>query len=168
MNKIIKHNTIERRIFDSVLWSASLLFAFGLFMDNALADSKGFSATNKTWQTECASCHIAYPPQLLPAPAWRRMMAGLDKHFGTDASVDARAAAEISAFLESNAGAGKKRGVDSGTLRISETPWFTRKHDEVAASTWKNPKVKTAANCAACHAGAERGDFDEHAVRIPR
>ena len=168
MNYIVKHNTIERRIFDSVVWSASLLFALGLLTDNALADSRGFTASNKTWQTECASCHIAYPPQLLPAPAWRRMMSGLDKHFGTDASVDARAAAEISAFLESNAGAGRKRGVDSGTLRISETPWFQRKHDEVAASTWKNPKIKTAANCTACHAGAERGDFDEHAVRIPR
>ena len=95
-------------------------------------------------------------------------MAGLDRHFGTDASVDARTAAEIGAFLEGNAGRGRKRGSDSGTLRISETPWFRRKHDEVAASTWKNARVKSAANCSACHGGAERGDFDEHAVRIPR
>lgn len=162
------NNAIKRRIFDSILWSVSLLFAFGLLLDNSLADSKGLPATNNTWQAECASCHVAYPPKLLPAPAWRRMMAGLDQHFGTDASVDARTAAEIGAFLESNAGQGKKRGIDSGTLRISETPWFRRKHDEVAASTWKNPKVRTAANCSACHARAERGDFDEHAVRIPR
>lgn len=162
------NDTIKRRIFDSTVWSISLLFAFGLLADDALADSKRPSATNATWKAECASCHVAYPPKLLPAPAWRRMMAGLDQHFGTDASVDARAVAEIGAFLESNAGQGKKRGVDSGTLRISETPWFRRKHDEVAASTWKNPKVQTAANCSACHAGAERGDFDEHAVRIPR
>jgi hypothetical protein len=162
------NNANKRWIFDSVVWSVSLLFAFGLLLDHALADSKGFSATNATWKAECGSCHLAYPPSLLPAPAWRRLMAGLDKHFGTDASVDARAAAEIGAFLESNAGAGKKRGTDSGTLRISETPWFRRKHDEVAASTWKNSKVQTAANCTACHAGAERGNFDEHAVRIPR
>lgn len=162
------NNASKRRIFDSIVWSVSLLFAFGLLIDSALADSKGFSASNKTWQAECASCHIAYPPNLLPAPAWRRMMAGLDQHFGSDASVDARAAAEIGAFLASNAAEGKKRGKDSGTLRISETPWFKRKHDEVSASTWKNPKVRTAANCSACHLGAERGDFDEHAVRIPR
>jgi len=162
------NNTSKRGIFDSIVWSVSLLIAFGPLADNVLADSKGFSATNATWKAECGSCHLAYPPNLLPAPAWRRMMAGLDKHFGTDASLDARSAAEIGAFLESNAGAGKKRGKDSGTLRISETPWFTRKHHEVAASTWKNPRVQTPANCAACHAGAERGDFDEHAVRIPR
>jgi cytochrome c553 len=161
------HNTFKRKIFDSIVWPVSLLFAFGLFIDAALADSKGIRAINEKWKAECGSCHVAYPPGLLPAPAWRRMMTGLDKHFGTDAGIDARTAAEIGAFLENNAGQGK-RGSDSGTLRISETPWFRRKHDEVAASTWKNSKVQTAANCTACHAGAERGDFDEHAVRIPR
>ena len=162
------NDTSKRRILDSMVWSVSLLFAFGLLIDSAMADSRGFSATNKAWQAECASCHIAYPPKLLPAPAWRRMMAGLDKHFGTDASVDAPAAAEIRVFLESNAGQGKKRGIDGGTLRISETSWFRRKHDEVSASTWKNPKIGTAANCTACHAGAERGDFNDDTVRIPR
>ncbi len=162
------NNTSKRRIFDSVVWSASLLFAFGLLIDSALADSNVTAAANASWRAECGSCHLAYPPNLLPAPAWRRMMAGLDQHFGTDASVDARAAAEIGAFLERNAGQGRKRGSDSGTLRITDTPWFKRKHDEVAASTWNSPQVKTAANCSACHRGAERGNFDEHAVRIPR
>ena len=157
----------KRRISDALLWSVSLLFAFGLPIDNALAGSKGPTASNDTWKAECGSCHLAYPPKLLPAPAWRRLMADLEKHFGTNASIDARAAAEIGAFLENHAGLGK-RGSDSGTLRISQTPWFRRKHDEVAASIWKNPRVQTAANCSACHAGAERGDFNEHAVRIPR
>lgn len=162
------NNTSKRRKFDSVVWTVSLLFAFGLLANDAFADSKAAPATNEKWKAECGTCHVAYQPNLLPAPAWRRLMAGLDKHFGTDASIDARSAAEIGVFLENNAGQGKRRGSDSGTLRISETPWFKRKHDEVAASTWKNPKVQTAANCTACHPGAERGDFDEHAVRIPR
>jgi len=162
------NNAMKRRMFDATVWSVSLLFAFGLLIDTALADSKGSSASNATWKAECGSCHLAYPANLLPAPAWHRMLAGLDKHFGTDASIDDKSAAEIGAFLERNAAEGRKRGTDSGTLRISETPWFRRKHDEVPASAWKNPKVQTAAKCTACHAGAERGDFDEHAVRIPR
>ena len=162
------NNTSKRWIFDSVVWSVSLLFAFGLLMDAALADSNRGYAANKKWKVECGGCHLAYPPSLLPAPAWRRIMSGLDRHFGADASINARAAAEIGVFLENNAAVGRKRGSDNGTLRISETPWFRRMHDEVAASTWKNPKIQTAANCSACHAGAEGGDFDEHAVRIPR
>ena len=162
------NNANKRKIFDLTVWSMSVLFAFALLIDSALADSRLPAAANKTYQAECGSCHIAYAPSLLPAPAWRRMMAGLNQHFGTDAGVDARAAAEIGAFLETNAGQGKRRGADSGTLRISETPWFTRKHREVPAPAWKNPKVLSPANCTACHADAERGDFDEHAVRIPR
>ena len=162
------NNIIKRRIIDSIVWSASLLLAFGLPINEAAADPDRFSAGNKTWKAECGSCHLAYPPKLLPAPAWRRMMAGLTKHFDTDASVDARAAAEIGAFLERNAGRGRKRGIDDGTLRITETPWFVHKHDEVPASAWNKPQVKTAANCGSCHLGAERGDFDDDSVRMPR
>lgn len=162
------NNASKQKAFDYTVWSVSLLFALGLLIYSALADSKQPAATNKTYQAECASCHIAYSPALLSAPAWRRVMAGLTKHFGTDAGVDARASAEIGAFLETNAAEGRKRGGDSGVLRITETPWFTRKHREVPAQAWKNPKILSPANCSACHAGAESGDFDEHAVRIPR
>jgi len=139
-----------------------------VFAHEALADSNLRPVANATYTAECGSCHLAYPPALLPAPAWKRMLAGLERHFGTDASVDAPSAAAIAAYLESNAGRGRKRGADSGTLRISETPWFTRKHDEIAAATWRKPQIKSAANCGACHQGAERGDFDEDRVRIPR
>lgn len=161
------NKTIQLKIFDLIVWALSLLFAFGLMIDSALAESSGSVAANKTWKAECGSCHLAYPPNLLPASSWRQIMAGLRRHFGTDASLDAASTAEIGAFLERNADSGK-RGGESGSLRITETRWFLRKHDEVASSTFKNPRVKTAANCDACHAGAARGDFDEDAVRIPR
>ena len=162
------NNARKRMVFDTVVWSASLLFAFGLVTSEAMADSKRSFATNDKWKAECGSCHIAYQPNLLPAPAWRQIMAGLGRHFGTDASLDAASAAEIGAFLERNAGRGKRAADVPASLRISETRWFVHKHDEVPRAAWKNPQVKTAANCSACHSGAERGDFDEDAVRIPR
>lgn len=161
------NDAMKRNIFDATVWAVSLLYVFVLTINEAMADSRQFAAANDKWRAECGSCHLAYPPGLLPAPAWRRLMAGLDKHFGTDASIDAGSRAEIGAFLEKHAAEGRRRGSDSGTLRISETPWFQRKHDEVPAAAWKNPRVKTPANCAACHRGAKRGDFDEDAVRIP-
>jgi nitrate/TMAO reductase-like tetraheme cytochrome c subunit len=133
----------------------------------ALADSHFSSAKNPTWQAECASCHVAYPPSMLPAESWRAVMAGLDKHFGVDASVDAKTAAEIGAFLERNAGRSRGPGAKPG-LRITETAWFRHEHDEVGTAVWKSPKVKSPANCAACHGGAEQGNFSEHNVRVPR
>ncbi|MBE0615063.1 MAG: diheme cytochrome c [Burkholderiales bacterium] len=162
------NNARKRLVFDVVVWSASLMFVFGLVTSEAMADSKRSFATNEKWKAECGSCHIAYQPNLLPASAWRRIMAGLDKHFGTDASLDAASSAEIGAFLERNAGSGKRAASVPASLRITDTRWFVRKHDEVPRAAWKNPQVKTAANCSACHSGAERGDFDEDAVRIPR
>lgn len=136
------------------------------------------AVTNQKWKTECSACHMAYPPSLLPERSWRKMMAGLGSHFGQDASLDALTAQEITAFLANNSA---ERGVNKRTkkvmgslgpneipLRITETAWFIRKHDEISSQVWKRPKVGGPANCAACHGGAERGDYSEHQIRIPR
>jgi nitrate/TMAO reductase-like tetraheme cytochrome c subunit len=131
-----------------------------------------FTATNAKWKAECGACHVAYPPNLLPAESWRALMSGLDKHFGSDASLDAATAREISSFLEQNAGGGKFASQMSVSrskpvLRITETRWFRNKHDEVSQRDWDNPKVKSPANCTACHGQAESGNYSEHSVRIP-
>jgi hypothetical protein len=147
---------------------ASPVLVFGPLAADALAD-RFTSPDNPVWRTECGSCHVAYPPALLSAAQWRAQMASLARHYGTDASVDAAAAEQIGAFLERNAG--RDRGiamVGAEPPRITASAWFVRKHREVGASQWRSTAVKSAANCGACHGGAERGNFDEHAVRIPR
>ena len=96
------------------------------------------------------------------------MMAGLGHHFGSDASLDAASTAEILTFLEKNASRRKLKTVATPPLRITETSWFKREHDEVPAATWKNPLVKSAANCAACHVEAEQGNFSERSLRLPK
>ncbi len=124
--------------------------------------------TNAKFQQECSTCHIAYAPGLLPAESWRKVMSGLDKHFGSDASLDAQDSKEITAFLVSNAA--NRGSASTAPLRISESTWFKRKHDghEINPAVWKNPQVKSPANCGACHPRAERGDFNERDIRIPR
>ena len=163
-------NTEQRRkLFDVVVWIGSLVLAGGLLATDAMAGKSRPVAENAVWRAECGSCHVAYPPSLLSAVQWRAQMASLARHYGADASVDAAAAAEIGAFLERNAG--RDRGsatIISEPPRITTTPWFIKEHREVGAADWKSVAVKSAANCGACHAGADRGNFDEHAVRIPR
>lgn len=134
--------------------------------------------TNEQYRTECAACHMAYSPGLLPARSWEKMMAGLDNHFGDNAELDPETAAAIQKYLVENAAdrvdyrrsakINRSIGKNATPLRISETPYFTEKHDEIPARMVKdNPKVKSFANCAACHTEAEKGDFNEHHVRIP-
>ena len=99
----------RRLLFDLAVWIGSLVLAFGLLAADAFAERSRVPAENATWRAECGSCHVAYPPALLSATQWRAQMASLERHYGTDASVDAAAAAEIGAFLERNAG--RDRGV---------------------------------------------------------
>jgi len=126
------------------------------------------NSSNAKWKAECSTCHVAYPPRLLPVESWRVLMGGLDRHFGSDASLDAATAREIAAFLERSAGSRKAGSTDKPILRISETRWFKREHDEVPERVWKNPKVKSPANCGACHIRADSGNFSEHDIRMPR
>jgi hypothetical protein len=124
-------------------------------------------ASHPAWQTECSGCHVAYPPQLLPARSWRALMSDLDNHFGTDASLDPQTAADIGAFLERNAGRDRTWSA-APVLRITETPWFVREHDEVPPRVWQSAKVASRANCTACHVKADQGSYGEGSLFIPK
>ena len=121
------------------------------------------------YQQECASCHMAYPPGLLPAASWQHLMANLDKHFGTDASLSPADVSQIGNWLSADAGTYKRVSGAPSEDRISQSDWFMRKHraGEVPANVWTRASVRSAANCVACHSGAEQGNFNEHQVRIP-
>jgi Dihaem cytochrome c len=156
------------------------LLAFSLPSGTAHGDEGGNvlpRSVNKNWQQECASCHIAYAPAFLPKASWQRLMGGLDNHFGENASLDPATQADILRYLEANAAdAGSSRmgnrvmrmAANDAPLRITETRWFVRKHDEVPRATWSRKSVGSAANCAACHRQAEQGRFDDDSVRIPK
>jgi|JI10StandDraft_1071094.scaffolds.fasta_scaffold928481_1 mono/diheme cytochrome c family protein len=135
----------------------------------AKADSRlGPARTLPAYAQECGSCHLAYPPGLLPASSWQALMTGLARHFGSDASVDGPVAREISDWLSAHAGTGKRAAERPPNDRITRATWFTRKHREVAPATWSRPAIRNSGNCAACHGGAAQGDFDEHAIKIPK
>ena len=108
---------------------------------------------NATYKAECASCHVAYPPGLLPASSWQQLMARLDKHFGSDASLEPKLHAEISRYLAAHAG--RRAAPPGAEPRNTQTRWFLKEHrKEIPAG--KNP-----ADCAACHKGADNGIYED-------
>ena len=119
------------------------------------------------YKQECAACHMAYPPGLLPARSWARIMTGLDKHYGSDASLDAQAVAQISRWLQTEAGTYKRVADAPPEDRITRSAWFVSKHRKLDPQVWKHASVKSAANCAACHTGADKGVFDDDGVSLP-
>ena len=121
----------------------------------------------KAYIAECAACHTAYAPGLLPARSWQRIMGGLDKHYGTDASLDEATVKQLSTWLQANAGTYKRVNEEPPQDRLTRSAWFERKHDDIPPSVWKHTAIKSAANCGACHTGADRGDFDDDHIRLP-
>lgn len=119
------------------------------------------------YQQECAACHVAYAPGLLPAESWQRLMRGLPNHFGTDASLDAASVKQLSMWLAQHAATGKREQIAPPEDRITRSAWFQREHHEISPRTWQLPRVKSASNCLACHVRANQGVFDEHEIRIP-
>lgn len=160
----------------SPLLSALALTLGGLLAVPALADGVKSYPLSAVYKEECGSCHVSYPAGLLSAASWRAVMAGLDRHFGSDASIDAARAREIGQFLGANAARQSKyQTVDAQgkpLLRITDGSWFKREHRDgnegITAAVWKLPSVKSVANCAACHRSAEQGLYSENEISIPR
>lgn len=120
-----------------------------------------------SYEAECASCHMAYPPALLSQQSWKNVMSGLSKHFGTDASLDSKVQTELTNWLVKNAATRQKYSETAPENRITKTSWFIRKHDEVKADVWKRAGIKSPANCGACHIDAADGVFSEKNIKIP-
>lgn len=121
-------------------------------------------------QKECSACHMAYPAGFLPARSWEAIMAGLKDHFGENATLDEATAKSITDFLTANAADADGRysrvlrglGPDDVPLRISETPWWKRRHEgEVRPSAFNDPRVGSKANCVACHRDADQGYYED-------
>ncbi|HXU94651.1 MAG TPA: diheme cytochrome c [Gallionella sp.] len=135
---------------------------------------------NKTWKEECGSCHMAYPPGLLPSKSWEKLLneKALGDHFGDDASLDEETLKEIRDYALANAADKswykRSRKIALATekgeapLRITEVRYIKRKHHEIPEKMIKgNKDVKSLSFCNACHTKAEEGTFDNDTVRIP-
>lgn len=131
------------------------------------------------YKEECGSCHLAFLPGFLPKRSWEKMMATLDDHFGENASLDDDPRQEITTFLVGNAADAKtstprsKRiakmvAESESPLRITETVFWQRKHYSIKRYVWKREKIGTKAKCEACHRDADKGQYSEFDVNVPR
>ncbi len=136
----------------------------------AQADERYSPVRDAETLKECGDCHMAFQPQMLPARSWEKLMDDLPNHFGEDASLAEDQVARIRNYLTDNAadsswlGGKFMRGLSKNDtpLRISKTPYWVREHnEEVSNQAWGDPRVKTKANCIACHRAAESGNYDD-------
>lgn len=148
----------------------------------ALADGRRSvpPVSNNLYKQNCAECHFAYQPGLLPARSWQKLMlsSSLENHFGENAEMQESDRIAILNYLVSNAGDTNAASrsfklfrhlEDNETpLRITDLPYIRHEHDEVPKRMIRDNKdVRSISNCNACHTQAATGNFSEHSIRIP-
>lgn len=160
--------TTQRAMRRPLLQVTACIFGLGLGLTSAYADGARMPAkVLPSYTAECAACHTAYPPGMLPAKSWQRIMKGLDQHYGSDASLDAKTVAEIGQWLQTHAGTYKRVAEEPPQNRLTKSAWFEHKHRKIEPAVWQLPSVKSAANCAACHTGTDKGLFDDDHLQRP-
>jgi mono/diheme cytochrome c family protein len=162
------HKPAQRPTRLPIQQASACILGLCLGLSSAFADGSRMPAkVLPSYTAECAACHTAYPPGMLPAKSWQRIMKGLDRHYGSDASLDAKTVVEIGQWLQTHAGTYQRVTEEPPQDRLTKSAWFEREHRKIASAVWQLPSVKSAANCAACHTGTEQGLFDDDRLQRP-
>lgn len=157
------NKTLTRALLAASLASAALA---------ALADGGRRLPVNspKACTQESAACHTAYPPGLLPKAPRGRLMGGLDKHFGTDASLDATTLQQLSGWLLANAGTYKRVSEAPPEDRITRSAWFECKHRQIEPAARRTPPSACSMRClrSALSAPTSAATVNDGAPRMSR
>ncbi|MBF0099103.1 MAG: diheme cytochrome c [Magnetococcales bacterium] len=161
---------------------AVILLLFGFLGYSFAGDRAGrpevAPVENALYRAECGSCHLAYPPGLLPSRSWDKLLSGLADHFGENAEVPEETRLVLHGYLTSQ-GADqvdyrRSRKIAASIpaqeipLRISDTPYFRHEHGEQrVVKVAKTGQQVALSRCELCHPRAEQGSFQEHELRLP-
>ena len=126
------------------------------------------------YKSECGDCHHPHHPSLRSAAEWQTIMAGLEDHYGEDASLDEETSLMIKNFLTENDArsfdtevSNKIGRIETVSHQITETPYWKKRHHDVPASLFKQASVGSKANCNGCHKDAESGGYADENIHLP-
>ena len=151
----------------------ALIIASALCVAAATANAESFTPIKDAEITAaCGECHMVFFPQMLPQASWKKIIGDLTNHFGEDASLAADTQAYVlkyhlndAADITSTRAAKKwmtRVDVTNPPERITTAPRFVQKHGgSEFTRMWDRKKVKSKADCAACHKDAQRGIFED-------
>lgn len=125
---------------------------------------------------ECGSCHMAYPPELLPKESWEKIIASLDDHFDENAELDAETSAYLLKYLQLNGLQNDQPTIktvapwfkslpDNAPLRITELPGFLAHHEDPIRRLGEGSDVEGFFSpCEDCHKEAASGIFNKERI----
>jgi cytochrome b len=159
--------------------AATYLRQTGWTDDYAALRSQAASSANASmaaaWRGECGSCHLAYPPELLPRRSWLRMLETQQSHFGEDLGLSTKTRDALSAIVRAEgarphwAGSMIQASVVEGDApqRISETRFWRERHGHLDPRRFSVAPVSGRHDCEACHADAASAIFSPRMIHLP-
>jgi hypothetical protein len=134
---------------------------------------------NEMYDSECTPCHLGFLPGFLPQRSWKELMATLSNHFGEDASLGEDETKEILEYLmkhsaDTKAASPRSKRIarmipkDEKPLRITETPFWERRHYSIKRYVFDRKEIASKAKCEACHRDAAKGIYTEYDVDVPK
>ena len=132
---------------------------------------------NETHQENCGACHFSYQPELLPSSSWKKILTGLNDHYGNEIILDEESKNNIQDYLMRNSAevSSAKRSIKimrslrgQSPIRITEVPYIRKKHHDISASVFARKSVGSFSNCVVCHKTASQGIYDDDNVVIPK
>ena len=161
--------------------------ATGRFDPSAYPNGGFDPVQDKTYASECGSCHFAYLPGLLPARSWQAIISNADRHFGESLSLAPDTAKQLQEYLTANAADHSNRlgselmierlRASATPTRITDLPLFKQRHFSVLFTLKAVPKmdtvsplppsaIKVVLNCNDCHQRAASGSFAEKEIVV--
>jgi len=131
---------------------------------------------NLTYKETCGGCHFAYQPELLPSASWQKILNQLDDHFGEEVEAEPDTIKGIADYLKANGAETSSAKISVQIMRslrnriparITEIPCILKKHRKLDPAVFERESIGALANCTACHITAEKGIYDDDAVKIP-
>ena len=149
-----------------------------LASDNFNTKTDVAPVNNQLYIKECGSCHFPYQAGLLPTNAWNKMMANLENHFNSDASLNEADLQTLTKYLNDNSAEKNMQYKRSNRIvsslaknqipdSISTTPYMIKKHKDIRKDLITQNEVKGLFNCIACHPTADKGMYGERDIKIP-
>lgn len=126
------------------------------------------------WTRECGSCHLAYPPALLPARSWARMLEEQDKHFAEDLGLSKAMVAKLTQVANAPADAWGPWAISASApagqspQRITELDRWREIHHRVPDERFKAKGVGGKHDCGACHRDAASGIFHPRMIQTAK
>jgi hypothetical protein len=133
------------------------------------------SLPSPAYRENCGACHLAYPPKLLPASSWKKIINRSEDHFGEPLVINTKNKEIISRYLIENSAerSSCKKAVKivkslqgESPVRITEIPYIRDKHRKIPLKTLERKSIGSLSNCSACHNKADQGVFSKRDIKI--